>query len=315
MYISGVNIAVTYPDTARTIKALESLDFCVAAVHSMNPTTAWADIVLPKTTTLEEEEVTISGAGACVGYTQPAHAPCGEAKCDLEIASLLVDALAERGALYKNFVPWKTQREFNQHLIGDSGISLDALQRNGFAEFPVERGNFDNHGFATPTGKVELFSTTLDDLGQDPLPDYVAPVAPSQDFPLVLLTGEREKNYHHSRFREQSWARDHSADPTIKLHPDTAREAHVDADQWVEIQTSVGKGRFKARALITDRIKPGFLGTGMGWWRPEDDGPYFGALDINVNTILSYQGKGDPITGSVDSRGLPCRMSLVSQVD
>jgi thiosulfate reductase/polysulfide reductase chain A len=50
------------------------------------------------------------------------------------------------------------------------------------------------------------------------------------------------------------------------------------------------------------------LVTGMGWWRPEAEGPEFGVLDVNVNAALSYGEPWDPITGSPDSRGLPCRV-------
>ena len=57
LYASGVNILLTYPDARRTIEALKSLDFVAVAAHSMTPTAEWADIVLPKTTTLEEEDV------------------------------------------------------------------------------------------------------------------------------------------------------------------------------------------------------------------------------------------------------------------
>jgi thiosulfate reductase / polysulfide reductase chain A len=57
LYVSGVNIAVTYPDTARTKEALRSLDFLAVATHDMTPTAEMADLVLPKTTALEEEEV------------------------------------------------------------------------------------------------------------------------------------------------------------------------------------------------------------------------------------------------------------------
>jgi len=71
MYVSGVNIAVTYPDTRRTFEALNALDFLVVAGHSMTPTHALADIVLPKTTTLEEEEVSLQGASLVINYTAP----------------------------------------------------------------------------------------------------------------------------------------------------------------------------------------------------------------------------------------------------
>src|SRR6516165_5952230 len=71
LYASGVNIAVTYPDTARTIEAIKGLELFVVAAHTMTPTAAWADFVLPKTTTLEEEEVHIHKGGSCVTYTNP----------------------------------------------------------------------------------------------------------------------------------------------------------------------------------------------------------------------------------------------------
>jgi thiosulfate reductase / polysulfide reductase chain A len=37
MYVSGVNIAVMYPDTRRTLEALRSLDFLCVAAHTMTP--------------------------------------------------------------------------------------------------------------------------------------------------------------------------------------------------------------------------------------------------------------------------------------
>ena len=64
MYVSGVNIVVTYPDTPKTLEALQSLDFLVVATHMMNPTAEYADLVLPKTTGLEDEEVSAGGLRA-----------------------------------------------------------------------------------------------------------------------------------------------------------------------------------------------------------------------------------------------------------
>ena len=87
LFASGVNIAVTYPDTARTLAALRSLDVFAVAAHTMNPTAALADFVLPKTTALEEEEVSFHASGACLTYTAPAAARVGEVRPDIEIAA------------------------------------------------------------------------------------------------------------------------------------------------------------------------------------------------------------------------------------
>ena len=68
-------IVVTYPDTARTVRALRSLDFLAVATQMLTPTAELADLVLPKTTTLEEEEVALSPAGPCVVYTRAVARP------------------------------------------------------------------------------------------------------------------------------------------------------------------------------------------------------------------------------------------------
>ena len=315
MYISGVNIVVTYPDAARTIEAMKSLDFVAVATQNLNPTSAFADIVLPKTTTLEEEEVLLQASGPCVGYTRPVVPPRGEARCDLDIALGLRDRLAARGALTQDFLPWKDQRAFNEYVLSDSGITIEALQEKGYAAFPYELGAYETNGFATQSGKVELFSERLDALGLEALPDYTPPTADASDteeraaFPLVLLTGIREKTYHHSRFRDQAWARKVSPDPLLQIHPDTAGAHGITDGEWVTIHTADTQTGCRVKAQVTDAAPPGVVATGMGWWEPHSDDPERGARDININGAMSYGGPWDPVTGSPDSRGRRCRIT------
>jgi thiosulfate reductase/polysulfide reductase chain A len=314
MYASGVNIAVMYPDTRRTLAALKSLDFLCVASQTMTPTAAVADLVLPKTTTLEEEEIDVSQTGVCVTYTHPASARIGEVRCDMEIAAGLVARMRARGALTAELLPWANQADFNRFLIGEAQIDQEALRRDGFVEFPCTFGNFAEQSIKTPSGKFELYSNTLAKLGLDPLPDHVAPLyeraatAVSADFPLVLQTGQREKTYHHSRFREQAWARKVSPDPTIRIHPDTADRLGVADGSWIFVETEAGAAPCRLRAEITDRTAPDVVTTGIGWWRPEASGPEFAVLDININAAMTYAGPMDPMSGSVDTRALPCRL-------
>jgi anaerobic selenocysteine-containing dehydrogenase len=314
MYASGVNILVTYPNARKTAGALRSLDFLAVATQMMTPTAELADLVLPKTTTLEEEEVALNPGGPCVSYTRAAVPPRGEARCDLDIAVDLLDRLEKRGAVTKRLVPWRTQRELNEFLLGDSGVGLDELRGRGFATFPYRLGNFEEQPFATPTGKVELHSTALEALRLDPLPDFTAPPAERgaeeerREFPLVLLTGDREKAYHHSRFREQEWARRISPDPEIRVHPHTASAHGLARGDWVWVETPGGPGRCRLRVELTDATPPGVVSTGMGWWFPDAPVPDRGAFDVNINAAMSYDGPWDPVSGSADTRGLRCRL-------
>ncbi|MDE0334220.1 MAG: molybdopterin-dependent oxidoreductase, partial [Defluviicoccus sp.] len=314
MYLSGVNIAVTYPDTRKTVAALRSLDFLSVVSHSMTPTAALADIVLPKTTGLEEEEISLDMSGPCVSYTSPVAPARGMARSDFEIAVDLADRLEARGIAARRFLPWRTKREFNAFLLGDNEVSFDELEEKGFARFPYKLGNFEEAGFRTPTGRIELYSETLARLGLDPLPDFVPPRAESaapevrRDYPLILLTGAREKAYHHSRYRDQAWARKVSPYPRLQVHPETAAALDLAADDWVEVETPDAGGACALRVLVTEDTAPGVVRTGMGWWLPEAPGPDFGAFSVNINAAMSYGGPWDPVTGSADTRGLLCRV-------
>jgi thiosulfate reductase / polysulfide reductase chain A len=316
LYVSGVNIAVTYPDSARTLEALRALDFLAVATQSMNPTAAVADLVLPKTTTLEEEEVSLNASAPCVNFTAAVAARQGEARPEIEIAAELLDRLEARRALAKRFVPWRTQRELNEYLLSGSDISIGALVERGFATFPFELGRFDAQPFKTPSGKIELSSERMARAGLDPLPDYVPPASAAravEGYPLRLQTGLREKAYHHSRFRDQAWARRLSPDPLARMHPSTASALGLVDGDWVEVATPGVEGRCRLRASVSERVPPEVVATGMGWWQPDGAGPTFGALDININAALSYAGPYDPANGSPDSRGIPCRVTKLAR--
>jgi thiosulfate reductase/polysulfide reductase chain A len=317
LYASGVNILVTYPDTRRTIEALRSLDFVAVAAHTMTPTAEHADIVLPKTTTLEEEEVSFMPSGPTVLFTRALAPPQGEARCEIDIALPLLEKLAERQAIRRQLLPWRSQREFNTYLLGESGISIEELERTGYSQVGADPVTPTARPFATRTGKVELYSPVLEELGLDPLPSFTAPsrsrlpASTGQAYPLVLVTGDREKSYHHSRFREQAWAHKVSPDPRLTMHPETARALGLEDGAWVALEVAHGKGACRLRIKLSDATPPNLVNTGMGWWTPSGAAPERGALDININAALDYGGPYDPISGSSDIRGLACRVTAI----
>ena len=320
MYISGVNIAVTYPDTRKVIAALRSLDFLAVASHMMTPTSEIADIVLPKTTGLEEEEISLDPSAQIVCYTNPVKTPEGKARSDFEFTTDLARRLETRGIDTRKFFPWENKRDFNTYLLGDE-IDWDLLKRQGWAPFAYEIANFGEAGFKTPSRKIELRSQILDDIGIDPLPAYQTPRAeqttPSEqkNFPLILITGAREKTYHHSRYRDQAWARRISPFPLLQVNPKDATQMALADGDWIAVETLGFEGSCKLKVSVSTETDVGTVRTGMGWWLPEVEGPEKGALDVNVNVALSYGGPWDPVTGSADTRGLPCRVTPLPECE
>ena len=87
-------------------------------------------------------------------------------------------------------------------------IDIDALRRDGWVRvpYPDDGRPWANGGFPTTSGKVELASDTLEQMGQPRLPTFVAPSegptgVPAQRYPLQLMTPK-----HHSRFLNSGYS-------------------------------------------------------------------------------------------------------------
>jgi anaerobic selenocysteine-containing dehydrogenase len=312
LYVSGVNIAVTYPDTERTLAALKALDFLVAAVDTMTPVAQVADVVLPKTIGLEEEHVQLQPRGPCLNYTAPVLPPAGEARNDTEIAVGIVAELRRRGLIERDLMPWRSHEEFLALQLEGTSITIEELRERGFVAIPYEYRDYERTGFRTPTGLLELYATRLERHGLAPLPTWeeadARPTGP--DYPLSLLTGVRSIVYHHSRFRDHAWARRMEPDPTVHLHPETARTLGLAHDEWAQVTVKDGCGSFKARVKHDDRISRGVASTGMGWWlHGKGIAP---DLSVNVNAAVPYGPPWDPAVGCPDTHGLPCRLAPIA---
>lgn len=78
-------------------------------------------------------------------------------------------------------------------------------------------------GFATPTGKVELRSTVLEDRGFDPLPYYRDLLTPTEDYPYRVATGAREDPSFQTGQRNIEVLRKRMPTPLFFLYPTGAQ--------------------------------------------------------------------------------------------
>jgi thiosulfate reductase/polysulfide reductase chain A len=218
---------------------------------------------------LRGEEISFMPSAPAVLLTRAVVAPQGEARQEIEIAAPLLDRLEERQAVTRRLLPWRTQREFNTHLLGDSGITFEELEAKGYHAVnpdPVPAG----WPVATPTGKIELYSTILEESGLDPLPGYKAPEREAQPadvrerYPLTLITGDRERSYHHSRFHDQAWAHKVSPDPRHVMHPETAAGLGFADGEWIRVEVAGANGNCRLRLKLSDATPRDVVNTGMG---------------------------------------------------
>jgi len=198
----GANLLLAHSDVLRGRQALAALDFYVHADLFMNPTAELADVVLPVSTPFEREGLKIGfdvspAAQSLVQLRRPVIEPRGEARADTEI----VFDLACRLGLGDRFWEGDIDAAY-RHQLAPSGVTLEALRENPggvrvplrtrYRKYAEEKDGVPN-GFATPTGKIELYSETFLAHGYPPLPEHEEPlVGPlsrpdlAERFPLIL---------------------------------------------------------------------------------------------------------------------------------
>jgi anaerobic selenocysteine-containing dehydrogenase len=305
---------VALPNTKAVKEALEKVDFLVVGDFFMTPTAELADIVLPNatwpernevgwyTTPLEHAQFWDKDAFACFAWVKAVQV--GEAKQELEILNELAKRLGIDGF-------WDRYEQAFDFLLKPTGLTWEEFKKVGVVRAPQVWRKYEK-GLPTPSGKVEIYSERLKELGYPPLPEYVEkPESPlsattlTKEYPLILITGSRIPVYYHSDERNIPWLREIYPEPLVEIHPETAEKYGIKDGDWVWIETR--RGKVKQKAKLTLGIDPRVVHA-VRWWYPEKPGPDHGIWESNINVVtLDYPY--DPGIGSCTFRGLLCKIS------
>jgi len=165
-------------------------------------------------------------------------------------------------------------------------------------------------GFLTPTGKMELYSVALENMGYNPLPYFQEPgESPystpelAEKYPFVLSTGYRQPFYFLSQYRNIPWLRSFQQDPVVQIHPESAKELGVNEGDMVWIESP--RGRIKQKVRLFPGIHPRVVMATANCFYPEEAGPQHGLLMSNPN-VLTSNNHCDPMYGSPDLTALLC---------
>ncbi|MCD8316747.1 MAG: dehydrogenase, partial [Eggerthellaceae bacterium] len=222
--------------------------------------------------------------------------------------------------------PWEKEEDVFYYILSPLNYpvsSYDEFVENYRAYYPPLRYyKYGDAGFCTASGKVELKSSVLEELGYPALPTYT-PCAENEidnpevakEYPLVLTTGGGFMPYHHSEEFQITSVRYLYPDPYFDINPKTAEKLGICAGDWCWIETR--RGRIRQRANVEPATDPRVICAQRGWWYPEldladdPDAPY-GCLTSNVNVLTSVDDEHcDPIGGSWANRGLLCKVYKV----
>ena len=289
--------------TAR-ILADESQCECIV-VHDlfMTPSAKFADIVLPDVSHFEREDiVSFAGGIAYAIYHQKVIEPRFECRSIYDICSDLAGRLGFGDAYTEGKSEQDWLREFVETARSyDSRFpAFEEFRRHGIykkkADKPViayERQIREPGAapFATPSGKIELFSPQLWALHMPKIP-AIPKYIPAWEGPADLLRrryplqciGYHSKRRVHSTF--ENIALLEAAEPhALWLNPADASVRQLAAGDKARVFND--RGELIITVKVTPRIMPGVVAIPQGaWWTPDSRG-----IDQrgSINTLTKYR--------------------------
>ncbi len=245
MYIFGEDPAQTDPNTSHVIEALESLEFLVCQDIFETETTKHADVILPAAAFLEKQG-TFTNAERRVQLVMPAIDPPGGAKTDFEILTTVSKALGHDMG-YET--PEDVLAEIAKLTPSFAGITYERLGRTGL-QWPVAEDGTDSpilyrERFELPGGKARFATLPYRPPGSEP----------SEEFPLILVTGRRLEHYNAGTMTRRTANLELLPSEVLEIHPDDAERLWISDGDLVSVRSPYG--RIEVEARVTDRIEPG----------------------------------------------------------
>ena len=276
-----------------------------------------ADIVFPATTPYEREDIGRTNLDDYLFHMPQLISPVGEARDDFEIFSALADRLGSGQRFTEGMVAeeWiKTLYEAFQDVAAEEGvevpdlaslkernwvklpISMDAPNRSLFAPF---RDDPDAFPLGTPSGRIEIFSKTIDSFGYEDCPGHPVWLPPTEwlgaateKAPLHLVSPQPGDKLH-SQLECALADADGARPATLIIHPQDAESRGIESGSLLRVFNK--RGACRARALVSDSIAVGVVALPTGAWFG-DPGSYIdpdgnpNVLTMDVGTSRLGQG-------------------------
>ncbi len=310
-FFIGNNPMMSYANMNLIIKAMMNQDLIVAHEQFMTPSAQLADYVLPADSWLERPWLSDGwGWSSTVRTSEKSMDPPGECRSTFEFWKLLAGALDQ-----PEVVPWKTVEEFYDSRLQKLGVSWKEFVANTDVHFKTPRfRKYLKTGFATPTGKVELRSAALEEMGFDPLPYFREDPPVDPEYPLKLFTGVREDGFFQTGHRHIEEMRSRHPEPELFISPDTAKAYKLEEGEWAEIENELAT--ISAKVAIKDAMPDGLVRIPHGWWKPEMEqgaGKLSGALKYSdAQLCRDDEDFLDREQGIPHLKGVPCQIVKVT---
>jgi thiosulfate reductase/polysulfide reductase chain A len=282
-FISRQNPVQSIPDRRKTLQAFAKMDFIATVDVILNDSSWFADVVLPEASYLERFDPLLP-LGSKAFIRQPVIEPQGQAKSALWIFKQLGERLG-----LADFFQYTDEEDYLNQQLAPTGVSLTEVRAQGYVELP--EGESEVYQWKTPSGKIEIKSSTLENAGLAAIPTWEEPPAPKSG-EFYLLTG---KDARQTQFATHNnlLLKKYDDEPRLWMNAQTAVEKDLADHDLVEVTSEIGKVRVHLE--VTQAIRPDcvFMTPGFGHLSMGLTTAYaLGASDSDLHVTYT-----DPISG------------------
>lgn len=293
VYWAGGNPFHHHQDIPRLRRALARPDTIVVHDPYWTPMAKHADVVVPSTTSLERSDLSCTRNDALLVAMHQVTEPFAGARDDYETFSALAHALG----FGDTFTERRSSQQWIEHLYAQWQPSVDADGGNtpSFEDFWADghyrmrtrgdevlfgdfRENPEKYPLGTPSGKIEIFSETVESFGYDDCvghprwyePDEWLKGPRAESFPLHLIANQPKTRLHsqldHGAVSQASKIQ--GREP-IRMHPDAAAERGIVGADVVRVFND--RGACLAGVVVDADLHPGVVQLATGaWYDPLD---------------------------------------------
>lgn len=268
IFNTAANPVCMAPNSDKVAQAFRQTEFVVYSGHFFDDTADLADVFLPATTFLEEDDVMASYGHNYVGPVNKAIEPVGECLSDFQMFSELAGRFSFADQFCRSVKDWLYDICAP---IRNRDCSMEELKKGAF-RFPAPMVPYEDRNFPTMSGKFEFMTSFDSECLSNTDPGY----------PYKLLTVAP-----HGFILSERTLAEHEPLPVVRLHPEEAASLQVREGMTIFVESS--HGRIKALLLTDPAMRRDCLVAERGGWIKAGHG-----LNRLTIDMASTVGEGTP---------------------
>ena len=294
IYWAGGNPFHHHQDINKLLLAWQKPETIISNEWCWNSLAKYSDIILPCTTPLERQDIMLTPRDPYVISMSKLVEPFKEAKSDFDIFK----GIAKKMDVENLFTEGRDEEDWQKWIYQETSVKSKSLKNIDFPSYqefrkigwfkvppPKEntimlkdfREDPTKFPLSTPSGKIEIYSKTVDSFNYDDCPGHPTWLEPcewlgskNKNYPLHLISNQ-PKNKLHSQMDHGGYSKSFKIKDREPIEMNSVDASSRGINNGDIVKLFNDRGACLAGVNINDNIRPGVVQISTGaWYDPED---------------------------------------------